>query len=946
MTPINFGLPGFFKASVTTTSDGCGWSVYVSPPITGNTFAYHFEADQQVFNDTSETCAADTDSVRQIYDQSGNNNTANQSDSGKQPVYDVDAVNGSNAITVDNTDEMSLGTTISSEDYTVYAVYKKGLSTDAQSLLGDSTNTNGVILNWTGNAVYFFNSVGAYRSFVADSDFTNYAIRTFKNFSSNGTFEGYENDFLIGSTSNVSLGTTNIDSLFRRSGRTGSLSVADMSIYTEAHSASTITQITEWLNDKYKFFGEYGGASLPPITTNLEDYTSPDHDMYTGIGANLAVNNQYIRSSRGQYNDIKKVQHTANDQPQLKVGTFGDFNSVYKLGTDRLKFNAKEIQFTPSESFIIYSVFQRVDNGSCAIYSKVNSGVLDWGNGVIYIMDDSSGYNNHTLGYTTDKTIRAYQINRSTNTCIVYDNGVQVASFGISSVDDNITIDTIYNRGTGNGTGIIHYGDTLLYRSLHSDTDRNTIMNWLNKKYNVHSYLTQQGGTLPVTSNLLLRIEGNAGVYSDAGTTPVIDTDSIRQVDDFSSNSNDLDQSTASNQLTYETNHFNRKDFIKHLPGDYLSPTTSFNLSGGTVYVTGKKALEGSDWWFIGGDNNACMGNFSSGVMSLYDGTNYNTISSGHLTQHAVYAIVWNFGSTYEVFENGVSLGTANVSNVGPINNVKVFGRGSETGASVNYFGDLLVYSDVHTSTQVEQISDYLTELRYEVDSYTKEPTYKKFLLHHFEAGSSSYKTDNFSPVSGETIQVVNDLTHNNNNGTVSSTAPTYHSSGVDINNKPYIQLGGGSGVVNLDKSLTFERKQDWTIFAVVKKDTASDVLVLYGGPINNAFFSDYSDGKMYFVSPGHATDFSSMGTDWCIISAVYDASTNTITVNKNGSLLGTDTTWDISGNYTIDRLFNRGNTITTSGSYVAECMLYGTKLSSTEIAAEESRLNTKYDIY
>jgi len=471
-------------------------------------------------------------------------------------------------------------------------------------------------------------------------------------------------------------------------------------------------------------------------------------------------------------------------------------------------------------------------------------------------------------------------------------------------------------------------------------------MNWLNKKYNVHSYLTQQGGTLPVTSNLLLRIEGNAGVYSDAGTTPVIDTDSIRQVDDFSSNSNDLDQSTASKQLTYETNHFNRKDFIKHLPGDYLSPTTSFNLSGGTVYVTGKKALENSDWWFIGGDNNACMGNFNTGVMSVYDGTNYNTLSTGQFTQHAVYAIVWDFGNTYEVFENGVSLGTANVSNVGPINNVKVFGRGTETGASVNCFGDLLVYSDVHTSTQVEQISDYLTELRYEVDSYTKEPTYKKFLLHHFEAGSSSLKTNNFSPVSGDTIQIVNDLTHNNNNGTVSSTAPTYHSSGVDINNKPYIQLGGGSGVVNLDESLTFERTQDWTIFAVVKKDTASDVLVLYGGPINNAFFSDYSDGKMYFVSPGHATDFSSMGTDWCIISAVYDASTNTINVYKNGTLLGTDTNWDIGGNYTIDRLFNRGNTITTSGSYVAECMLYGTKLSSTEIAAEESRLNTKYDIY
>jgi len=643
---------------------------------------------------------------------------------------------------------------------------------------------------------------------------------------------------------------------------------------------------------------------------------------------------------------VNKFQTTANRQLSYGKDTF-TFNSSFNGATDRLDFEST-ISFGVGESFTVYSVYKRNNNGNIGLYcsNSGSGGILDWGNGVIYIMGDNSSYNNYSLGYDLNLNIRAYQINRTTNKCHVYNNGVEVASFSIANVSAGMTMSYLFNRHGFDANGLVDFGDQLLYRSLHNTTEIGQITDFLNKKYNVHSYLTQQGGTLPVTSNLLLQIEGNAGVYSDAGTTPVIDTDSIRQVDDFSSNSNDLDQSTASKQLTYETNHFNRKDFIKHLPGDYLSPTTSFNLSGGTVYVTGKKALENSDWWFIGGDNNACMGNFSSGVMSVYDGTNYNTLSTGQFTQHAVYAIVWDFGNTYEVFENGVSLGTANVSNVGPINNVKVFGRGSETGASVNYFGDLLLYSDVHTATQVAQVSDYLTELRYEVDSYTKEPTYKKFLLHHFEAGSSSYKTNNFSPVSGDTIQIVNDLTHNNNNGTVSSTAPTYHSSGVDINNKPYIQLGGGSGVVNLDESLTFERTQDWTIFAVVKKDTASDVLVLYGGPINNAFFSDYSDGKMYFVSPGHATDFSSMGTDWCIISAVYDASTNTINVYKNGTLLGTDTNWDIGGNYTIDRLVNRGNTITTSGSYVAECMLYGTKLSSTEIAAEESRLNTKYDIY
>lgn len=946
MTPINFGLPGFFRA-ITTSSESV--ESFVFTPISTN-LSFFLDAQTGIYTDAGSTSATNGDTIQQINDQSGAGITATNTQSGYQATYDVSTINGLNTIRLENDNALDTYFLSSNVDvsnlFTIHVVYKKDAVSDnalflsaGQQLMEDSANSGFYLLQASSGA------------FSEGDDWT---VATFRqNKGTDGKHYLYANGILMTEYTNNAPTTQAIDRLFQRpSARIGEFNVGDILIYDESQSLEDIATIHNGLNTKYGDLFSPTDTTLPtPPTissTTLDLYVNPDYNNYSDIGKTSTTNTDYVSSARLTTGDFQSLyQHTAAYQVQWKNTVMPNSKaSHYKAHQDSLQLS-EDLTFTSSESHVVYSVNKRstTNTGIAAVigkYGTYNNSIF-WNNSTMYFADGST-YKSTSNPLTEDVVaVQAFVVDRSAGLFRIYENGSQVGTIDISTLSADVNYRQLYQRHN-HAASDQDFGITLVYRGLHDATDVGTVSDWLNNYYKNTIYTNA-----PITTNLLLHINVDAdNTYSDEGTTLATDGDNLRQINDLSFDKNNISQSTASNQLAYETEFFNKKDFAKHLSQDYMNPSTSFNLAGGTIYVTGQKALESSDWVIVGGDSSGvAASNWSDGNTYLRDSSNnLVSLSIGHFVEHAVYAFVWDYGNTYEVFKNGVSLGSVDASSVGTLNNVKIFGRGQETATSENYFGDILVYSDAHTSTQVEEISNFLIGETYEVDSYTKEPTYKKFLVHHFEAESSSLKTSGATPTNGDSIASVNDLTFNDNDGTVSSTAPTYYDSVSDINDKAYLQLGGGSGVVNLSTPITMERTEDFTIFAVVKKDSTSDALALYGGDNNIALFSDYSDGNMYFLNGSNSATVSSLGTGWAIISAVYDAKADTLKVYKNGSQVGTTQSWSIPGSYTINRLFNRGNTTTTSGSGVAECMFYKTKLSSTEIAAEESRLNTKYDIY
>lgn len=932
MTPINFGLPGFFRVSgeVVVGQEGN------LPPITSGLQLY-ISPQQETYSDAGSTLATNGDNIRQINDLSANNNHITQTTASNQLSYETEVFNKKSFLNYSTGEFMTPTSDFSLAGGTIY--FTGSFTSGELALLGGASDSK--ILGQVSNSFWLWDgSIGS--NISISNSIKQHAVYAAK-WTLGGDLELYRNGISLGSVSVSTISSTTFDRLFSRSsGNSGSGYYGDLLVYNNAHSLSEIQQITDFLTETTYTVSGY--TENPSERKFLLHHFVADVDVYKNSSNDAAADGDSVYSiSDLTFFDNRGVQASSSLQPEYVASepAIGNHNYIKSNNSGDVLSLDNDIVINEHTDFTLFGVVKKDSvNDDFTLYggNSTEGLVIEYNTSMYF---DSGGISTSVPSIGTDWSIISASYDSDNNTLKVFKNGTQLGTDKTVSFGE-ININRIMNRGNSITSSNASIAECMLYNTLLTSAEIEAEESRLNNKYLIYT-------NAPITTNLDLHINVDAyKSFSDEGTTLATDGDNLRQINDLSFDKNNISQSTASNQLVYETEFFNKKDFAKHLSQDYMNPSTSFNLAGGTIYVTGKKALETSDWVIVGGDSSGvAASNWSDGNTYLRDSSNnLVSLSIGHFVEHAVYAFVWDYGNTFEVFKNGVSLGSVDASSVGTLNNVKIFGRGQETATSENYFGDVLVYSDAHTSTQVEEISNFLIGETYEVDSYTKEPTYKKFLVHHFEAESSSLKTGGATPTNGDSIASVNDLTFNDNDGTVSSTAPTYYDSVSDINDKAYLQLGGGSGVVNLSTPITMERAEDFTIFAVVKKDNTSDSLALYGGDNNIALFVDYSDGNMYFLNGSNNATVSSLGTGWAIISVVYDAKADTLKVYKNGSQVGTTQSWSMTGSYTINRLFNRGNTTTTSGSGVAECMFYRTKLSSTEIAAEESRLNTKYDIY
>ena len=222
------------------------------------------------------------------------------------------------------------------------------------------------------------------------------------------------------------------------------------------------------------------------------------------------------------------------------------------------------------------------------------------------------------------------------------------------------------------------------------------------------------GDAPPITTELQLYINPEADVYSDTGTTLAVDGDSIRQINDQSTNAFTLDQSTGSQQYEYATDSLGTGNagFHKFTVSDHMDFSSTVTIPGATksltFYAVYKRANNGNISYLYGPvDNNYNRIIQYSNTIYIQD-EDADTISANStkvLNQIVIKAYVLDTSTNVmTTYLNGSQENTTTLSKTWANFNFSTFWGGGMTG----YIGSVLLYSDSHDATDVGTISDWL----------------------------------------------------------------------------------------------------------------------------------------------------------------------------------------------------------------------------------------------
>lgn len=245
-TPAGGGISIIANDPVTSGGGGGG----DNPPITTNLELY-VNPDIDVYSDAGTTLAVDGDSIRQANDQSGNSNTVSQSTASLQPLYKTSILgNGNASIQIGSGDYLDLSSTLAfsgSESFTFYIVYKKSLAT-RNSAIGSGGSDR---IDLRDSYVQTF--IGGTNSFISHADNTDLKIITVVVDKTSSTYEVYKNKTSLGSNSKT-FGGVNFTKLFGGVSAGGNIDYGIALMYKDAHDATQVGEITDWLNTKYQIY--------------------------------------------------------------------------------------------------------------------------------------------------------------------------------------------------------------------------------------------------------------------------------------------------------------------------------------------------------------------------------------------------------------------------------------------------------------------------------------------------------------------------------------------------------------------------------------------------------------------------------------------------------------------------------------------------------------------
>ncbi len=928
MTPINFALPGFFKKA--SGFDGIQEDM---PPITDDILAF-FDPEYAVFSDEGNTLAADGNNIRQIWDRTSSGNTLNQTTAIYQPVYKTGVIGNGKASIQSNGDFFLTTNNIEIPNtqlgWTFYAVYKRSSGSDEYYISTLSTNALNR-MEWRSVHMIRSNGSGRYIAFTDDLD-TKIVSYTLDRDA--GTLKMYINGLFYGFMSESTQITDwplEFNKLFNSS---YGVNFGNQLWYNDAHSADQVLKVSEWLGEKYDIL-------VAPITENLEFYISPDKKVYSDAGTTLATDGDSIRQindSSGNDNTIE--QATASHQFEYAEDHFGTGKSaIYKniANGPHMDFaSTLSIDSDTTGGITFYTVYDKTNVSGISYLFGTTDGnfnrILEYANSRIYFQDENDVKHYATITNSSDFAIRTFTLDTSTDTISTYVNGALVDSSSLSKTWGTFNFDSFWGSAM---TGYI--GDTLLFSDVHDATQIAKMTNWLNDKYEVFDPYAP-----PITDDLGVYFNPDFDVYSDAGTTLATDGDYIREWDDRSGNDNDLEQPTGSSQLKYKTSLLNSSNGVEATSNTDMLLSSNISLQGCTIYAVNKKDNTSAEMTPCGDSGNGSIGlNWTDNLTYLFDGTNFVTVNTGHFTDWGVRAYVWDYGTDFEVFENNISLGSVSATNVGSITIDRLFSRGNGSAGTKNFM-EVLVFTDTHDATQIEQMSDWLNE-KYDIyDPYA--PPITDDLELYFNPDVKVYSdVGSTLAVDGENIRQINDRSGNDNtlNQTTGSYQPVYSTSTLGNGNSS-IHIDA-SNFFNLSSTVEIGSSDSFTMYVVYKKGTNTRNSVISGPGSSN---SDRIDLRVSYVQAfiGGTNSFISHSdnSDLKIITIVVDRSDNTYKVYKDGTSIGSNSRTFGAVDYT--KMF--GGIITGGNIDYGNVLLYKDAHSSTEVGTMSDWLNEKYDIY
>jgi hypothetical protein len=252
----------------------------------------------------------------------------------------------------------------------------------------------------------------------------------------------------------------------------------------------------------------------------------------------------------------------------------------------------------------------------------------------------------------------------------------------------------------------------MFYTDAHDATQISQVSGWLNEKYDIYDPYAP-----PITDGLELYMNPDLETYSDLGVTLATDGDNIRQINDRSGNDNTLTQTSASFQPLYDTSEFgngNASLFTGSYDSlDFESSIVIPDASSWTFYTVYKRDVLGDYSAAIGnrGGEDSSHINFRSGYVRASDDSNqYNwNAHTDDTTLKVMAVVVDSTANTISVYKNG-SLVVSNSLTYSDTFTFRTLFAHSGIPGTNTYWGNALLFSEKHDSTEVGTMSDWLND--------------------------------------------------------------------------------------------------------------------------------------------------------------------------------------------------------------------------------------------
>lgn len=473
-------------------------------------------------------------------------------------------------------------------------------------------------------------------------------------------------------------------------------------------------------------------SGFSPLSLGPALWLKADAGAYSDAGVTLATNGQTIQQWNDQSGNGRHFSQAASGS-RPTYNTSG-INSLPALSFDGLNDFLSNASITLSSNCTIFSVMKMTGTAGHVYEHGTDTGSID-GFNLRTTSDASFNMRRTTLSAKTvalnwgvDNTLKiCTQRHSGTHaTHILRINGVDSGATTYSTFSNNVgTSNTTQAFYIGCRAGVTSFsngaiGELIIYETALTDAQVAQVEAYLTARWTAVSAFS------PLSLSPLRWYKSDAGVYSDAGITPAVNTDPVYRWADQSGNSGHAEQTVLAKRPTYATAQLNGMPAIS-LDGvdDIIQLASAVTLTGAfSIYIVAEALTATSAGFIFFTGNSAGSDKFGlSGSAAIPDRwvRVINAGSSDAGTDDWTTGITGSIAQLFRDASNKVDTALDNsslsrrFSDVAQVGNHVIDRLGSDaTNFRLMRLYEILIYPAVHSTTDRDNILTYLNS-RYAV---------------------------------------------------------------------------------------------------------------------------------------------------------------------------------------------------------------------------------------